>query len=142
MHAVACCAQSRVDWASYVHDVYRMTEVFSVYRVGFSPPIPEGYWPPYGETMKKQISEDKDRKNEERKLAEQETKFGSKTGEELHAYAWKSTHMRATQDFSTPRQPLPRLGVAPWLSLTTHMREDPRICVGSMGLLMCGALWW
>ncbi|MED6200308.1 hypothetical protein PIB30_083790 [Stylosanthes scabra] len=36
-------------------------------------------------------------KNEERKLAEQETKFGSKTEEELHAYAWKSTHMRATQ---------------------------------------------
>ncbi|MED6162554.1 hypothetical protein PIB30_071575 [Stylosanthes scabra] len=38
MHAVACCAQSRVSWASYVHDVYRMTEVFSVYRVEFSPP--------------------------------------------------------------------------------------------------------
>ncbi|MED6139369.1 hypothetical protein PIB30_083185 [Stylosanthes scabra] len=37
------------------------------------------------------------KKNEERKLAEQETKFGSKTEEELHAYAWKSTHMRATQ---------------------------------------------
>ncbi|MED6165700.1 hypothetical protein PIB30_102164 [Stylosanthes scabra] len=37
------------------------------------------------------------RKNEERKLAEQETKFGSKAEEELHAYAWKSTHMRATQ---------------------------------------------
>ncbi|MED6163635.1 hypothetical protein PIB30_081863 [Stylosanthes scabra] len=36
-------------------------------------------------------------KNEERKLAEQETKFGSKTEEELHAYAWKSTHMHATQ---------------------------------------------
>ncbi|MED6165095.1 hypothetical protein PIB30_096357 [Stylosanthes scabra] len=33
----------------------------------------------------------------ERKLTEQETKFGSKTEEELHAYAWKSTHMRATQ---------------------------------------------
>ncbi|MED6126471.1 hypothetical protein PIB30_078841 [Stylosanthes scabra] len=37
------------------------------------------------------------RKNEERKLTEQETKFGSKTEEALHAYAWKSTHMRATQ---------------------------------------------
>ncbi|MED6138068.1 hypothetical protein PIB30_070879 [Stylosanthes scabra] len=36
------------------------------------------------------------RKNEERKLAEQETKFGNKTEQELHAYAWKSTHMRAT----------------------------------------------
>ncbi|MED6127870.1 hypothetical protein PIB30_092205 [Stylosanthes scabra] len=29
------------------------------------------------------------RKNEERKLAEQETKCGSKTEQELHAYAWK-----------------------------------------------------
>ncbi|MED6189198.1 hypothetical protein PIB30_093528 [Stylosanthes scabra] len=36
-------------------------------------------------------------KNEERKLAEQEIKFGSKTEEELHAYAWKGTHMRATR---------------------------------------------
>ncbi|MED6127082.1 hypothetical protein PIB30_084724 [Stylosanthes scabra] len=36
-------------------------------------------------------------KNEEKKLAEQETKFGSKTEEKLHAYAWKSTHMHATQ---------------------------------------------
>ncbi|MED6171406.1 hypothetical protein PIB30_040451 [Stylosanthes scabra] len=42
------------------------------------------------------------KKNEERKLAEQETKFESKTEEELHAYAWKSTHMRATRG---PRGP-------------------------------------
>ncbi|MED6213239.1 hypothetical protein PIB30_091243 [Stylosanthes scabra] len=34
-------------------------------------------------------------KNEERKLAEQEMKFGSKSEEEFHAYAWKGTHMRA-----------------------------------------------
>ncbi|MED6191064.1 hypothetical protein PIB30_112392, partial [Stylosanthes scabra] len=85
-------------------------------------------------TMKKHISEDKERKNEERKLAEQETKFGNKTEEELHAYAWESTHMRATQDFSTPRQPWPRLGIAPWLSPTTHRRGSPRICVGSQQL--------
>ncbi|MED6116828.1 hypothetical protein PIB30_103873 [Stylosanthes scabra] len=38
-----------------------------------------------------------DLKNEERKLAEQETKFGSKTEEELHAYAWNGRHMRATR---------------------------------------------
>ncbi|MED6177092.1 hypothetical protein PIB30_094516 [Stylosanthes scabra] len=38
-----------------------------------------------------------DLKNEERKLAEQETKFGSKSEEEFHAYAWKGTHMRAKQ---------------------------------------------
>ncbi|MED6177354.1 hypothetical protein PIB30_097382 [Stylosanthes scabra] len=43
-------------------------------------------------------------KNEERKLAEQEMKFGSKAEQELHAYAWKSTHMRATTYSSTPKQ--------------------------------------
>ncbi|MED6113466.1 hypothetical protein PIB30_071002 [Stylosanthes scabra] len=37
------------------------------------------------------------RKNEERKLAEQETKFRSKFEEEHHAYVWKRTHMHATQ---------------------------------------------
>ncbi|MED6163042.1 hypothetical protein PIB30_076224 [Stylosanthes scabra] len=36
------------------------------------------------------------KKNEERKLGEQEMKFESKAEQELHAYAWKSTHMRAT----------------------------------------------
>ncbi|MED6201975.1 hypothetical protein PIB30_100685 [Stylosanthes scabra] len=36
-------------------------------------------------------------KNEERKLVEQEMKFGSKSEEEFHAYAWKRTHMRARQ---------------------------------------------
>ncbi|XP_016200474.1 uncharacterized protein LOC107641498 [Arachis ipaensis] len=46
-HAIACCAHSRLNWASYVHEVYRMTEVFNVYKHGFVPPIPEGLWPPY-----------------------------------------------------------------------------------------------
>ncbi|XP_057720210.1 uncharacterized protein LOC130934684 [Arachis stenosperma] len=46
-HAIACCAHSRLNWASYVHEVYRMSEVFNVYRHGFVPPIPEGLWPPY-----------------------------------------------------------------------------------------------
>ncbi|XP_025703187.1 uncharacterized protein [Arachis hypogaea] len=27
--------------------VYRLSSVFSVYRMGFTPPIPEGFWPPY-----------------------------------------------------------------------------------------------
>ncbi|XP_015941353.1 uncharacterized protein LOC107466857 [Arachis duranensis] len=44
-HAIACCAQSRLDWAMYVHEVYTMSKVFSVYRMGFLPPIPEGLWP-------------------------------------------------------------------------------------------------
>ncbi|MED6214449.1 hypothetical protein PIB30_103239, partial [Stylosanthes scabra] len=47
MHAVACCAHAHVNWASYVHDVYKMSEVFNVYRMSFTPPIPEGF-PPYG----------------------------------------------------------------------------------------------
>ncbi|XP_016200324.1 uncharacterized protein LOC107641343 [Arachis ipaensis] len=46
-HALACCAYARVSWSSYVHSVYQMTSVFNVYRMGFTPPIPEGYWPPY-----------------------------------------------------------------------------------------------
>ncbi|XP_057756239.1 uncharacterized protein LOC130975459 [Arachis stenosperma] len=46
-HAIACCAYSRLNWASYVHEVYRMSEVFNVYNQGFLPPIPEGLWPPY-----------------------------------------------------------------------------------------------
>ncbi|MED6128410.1 hypothetical protein PIB30_097579 [Stylosanthes scabra] len=44
------------------------------------------------------------KKNEERKLAKQETKFESKTEEDPHAYAWKSTHMRATNTPTMPRQ--------------------------------------
>ncbi|XP_016168251.1 uncharacterized protein LOC107610762 [Arachis ipaensis] len=46
-HAIACCAHSRLNWASYVHEVYRMSELFNVYKHGFVPPIPEGLWPPY-----------------------------------------------------------------------------------------------
>ncbi|XP_072084588.1 uncharacterized protein [Arachis hypogaea] len=51
-HALACCAYSRLTWTSYVHSVYQISSVFSVYRMGFTPPIPEGFWPPYdGPTM-------------------------------------------------------------------------------------------
>ncbi|XP_025681102.1 uncharacterized protein [Arachis hypogaea] len=46
-HALACCAYSRVTWQPYVHPVYRPSSVFSVYQMGFTPPIPEGFWPPY-----------------------------------------------------------------------------------------------
>ncbi|XP_057757204.1 uncharacterized protein LOC130976370 [Arachis stenosperma] len=46
-HALACCAYSRVTWTSYVHSVYQISSVFNVYRMGFTPPIPEGFWPPY-----------------------------------------------------------------------------------------------
>ncbi|RYQ89198.1 hypothetical protein Ahy_B09g095968 isoform B [Arachis hypogaea] len=46
-HALACCAYSRVTWSSYVHSVYQISSVFRVYQMGFTPPIPEGFWPPY-----------------------------------------------------------------------------------------------
>ncbi|XP_057752218.1 uncharacterized protein LOC130970222 [Arachis stenosperma] len=46
-HAIACCAQSRLDWATHVDEVYSMSEVFKVYQMGFALCIPEGLWPPY-----------------------------------------------------------------------------------------------
>nr|XP_029151551.1 uncharacterized protein LOC114925937 [Arachis hypogaea] len=46
-HALVCCAYSRVTWQPYVHQVYRLSSVFSVYRMGFTPPILEGFWPLY-----------------------------------------------------------------------------------------------
>ncbi|XP_020992737.1 uncharacterized protein LOC107481963 [Arachis duranensis] len=46
-HALACCAYSRLTWQPYVHEVYRLSSVFGVYQMGFAPPIPEGFWPPY-----------------------------------------------------------------------------------------------
>ncbi|RYQ89740.1 hypothetical protein Ahy_B09g096227 isoform A [Arachis hypogaea] len=46
-HALACCAYSRLTWQPYVHEVYRLSSVFGVYQMGFTPPIPEGFWPPY-----------------------------------------------------------------------------------------------
>nr|XP_029146232.1 uncharacterized protein LOC112728781 [Arachis hypogaea] len=46
-HALACCAYSRLPWQPYVHEVYRLSSVFGVYQMGFTPPIPEGFWPPY-----------------------------------------------------------------------------------------------
>ncbi|XP_072060171.1 uncharacterized protein [Arachis hypogaea] len=46
-HAIACCAQSRLDWSIYVDEVYTMQKVFRVCQMGFVLPIPEGLWPPY-----------------------------------------------------------------------------------------------
>ncbi|RYR74647.1 hypothetical protein Ahy_A02g009379 isoform A [Arachis hypogaea] len=46
-HALACCAYSRLTWQPYVHEVYQLSSVFGVYQMGFAPPIPEGFWPPY-----------------------------------------------------------------------------------------------
>ncbi|XP_057746238.1 uncharacterized protein LOC130965496 [Arachis stenosperma] len=46
-HAIPCCAQLRLDWATYVDEVYSMSEVFKVYQISFAPCILEGLWPPY-----------------------------------------------------------------------------------------------
>ncbi|XP_025625140.1 uncharacterized protein [Arachis hypogaea] len=46
-HALACCSYSRITWQPYVHQVYRLSSVFGVYQMGFTPPISEGFWPPY-----------------------------------------------------------------------------------------------
>ncbi|XP_025662060.1 uncharacterized protein [Arachis hypogaea] len=36
-HAIVCCAHSRLNWTSNVHEVYRMRDVFNVYKQGFVP---------------------------------------------------------------------------------------------------------
>ncbi|XP_020987463.2 uncharacterized protein LOC107464565 [Arachis duranensis] len=36
-HVIACCANQRLDWQLYVHDVYKMTEVRKVYIFEFTP---------------------------------------------------------------------------------------------------------
>ncbi|XP_029152384.1 uncharacterized protein [Arachis hypogaea] len=46
-HALVYCAYARLTWSTYVHEMYRLNSVFDVYRMGFTPPIPEGFWPPY-----------------------------------------------------------------------------------------------
>ncbi|XP_016165219.1 uncharacterized protein LOC107607832 [Arachis ipaensis] len=46
-YALACCAYSHLDWTIYVHQVYRLSSVFNAYRMGFTPPILEEFWPLY-----------------------------------------------------------------------------------------------
>ncbi|XP_057740508.1 uncharacterized protein LOC130957680 [Arachis stenosperma] len=36
-HVFACCANQRLDWQMYVHDVYKMDQVRRVYRARFRP---------------------------------------------------------------------------------------------------------
>ncbi|KAL4315053.1 hypothetical protein AHAS_Ahas15G0146600 [Arachis hypogaea] len=46
-HALTACAHARLDWQSYVDDVYRVENVFRVYQMEF-PPLPdEEVWPPH-----------------------------------------------------------------------------------------------
>ncbi|XP_057733987.1 uncharacterized protein LOC130949221 [Arachis stenosperma] len=46
-HVIACCANQRLDWQLYVHDVYKMTEVRKVYRFEFTPLGDPETWPTY-----------------------------------------------------------------------------------------------
>ena len=46
-HVLAACAYARVDWATYVDDVYRIQIVFNVYRTEFAPVPSEDFWPEY-----------------------------------------------------------------------------------------------
>ncbi|XP_072064300.1 uncharacterized protein [Arachis hypogaea] len=46
-HVFACCANQRLDWRHYVHDVYKMDQVRRVYRAWFRPLGNPTTWPPY-----------------------------------------------------------------------------------------------
>ncbi|RYR49863.1 hypothetical protein Ahy_A07g036385 [Arachis hypogaea] len=44
-HVIACCANQRLDWQLYMHDVYKMTEIHKVYRFEFTPLGDPETWP-------------------------------------------------------------------------------------------------
>ncbi|XP_025685490.1 uncharacterized protein [Arachis hypogaea] len=46
-HVFACCANQRLDWQVYVHDVYKMDQVRRVYRARFRPLGNPTTWPTY-----------------------------------------------------------------------------------------------
>ncbi|XP_057745317.1 uncharacterized protein LOC130963184 [Arachis stenosperma] len=46
-HVFACCANQRLDWQLYVHDVYNMDQVRRVYRARFKPLGNPTTWPVY-----------------------------------------------------------------------------------------------
>ncbi|RYQ99205.1 hypothetical protein Ahy_B07g087101 [Arachis hypogaea] len=46
-HVFACCANQRLDWQVYVHDVYKMDQVQRVYRARFRPLENPTTWPVY-----------------------------------------------------------------------------------------------
>ncbi|RYR63115.1 hypothetical protein Ahy_A04g020904 [Arachis hypogaea] len=49
-HVFACCANQRLDWKVYVHDVYKMDQVRRVYRAKFRPLKNPTTWPAYNGT--------------------------------------------------------------------------------------------
>ncbi|XP_015935093.1 uncharacterized protein LOC107461142 [Arachis duranensis] len=46
-HVFACCANQRLDWQVYVHDLYKMDQVRRVYRARFRPLGNPTTWPAY-----------------------------------------------------------------------------------------------
>ncbi|XP_072084146.1 uncharacterized protein [Arachis hypogaea] len=46
-HVFACCANQRLDWQLYMHDVYKMDQVRRVYRARFRPLGNPTTWPAY-----------------------------------------------------------------------------------------------
>ncbi|RYR67441.1 hypothetical protein Ahy_A03g013802 [Arachis hypogaea] len=46
-HVLACCANQRLDWKVYVHDVYKMYEICKVYRGEFVPMGDPSTWDRY-----------------------------------------------------------------------------------------------
>ncbi|RYR35871.1 hypothetical protein Ahy_A10g050973 [Arachis hypogaea] len=46
-HIFICCANQRLNWQVYVHDVYRMDQVQKVYRARFKPLENRTTWPMY-----------------------------------------------------------------------------------------------
>ncbi|XP_025625200.1 uncharacterized protein [Arachis hypogaea] len=46
-HVFACCANQRLDWRVYVHEVYKMDQVRRVYRARFQPLGNPTTWPVY-----------------------------------------------------------------------------------------------
>ncbi|XP_016207018.1 uncharacterized protein LOC107647460 [Arachis ipaensis] len=46
-HVFACCANQRLDWQVYVHDVYKMDQIRRVYQARFRPLGNPTTWPSY-----------------------------------------------------------------------------------------------
>ncbi|RYR39310.1 hypothetical protein Ahy_A09g044819 [Arachis hypogaea] len=46
-HVFACCANQRLDWQVYVHEVYKMDQIRRVYRARFRPLGNPTTWPVY-----------------------------------------------------------------------------------------------
>ncbi|RYR48294.1 hypothetical protein Ahy_A07g034307 [Arachis hypogaea] len=47
LHVLACCANQRLDWQVYVHDVYKMFEICKVYKGEFVPMGDPSMWDIY-----------------------------------------------------------------------------------------------